>query len=275
MQVYFDSSDAQLELEAYVTKSHSRADFSPAELQNGPIWRRILDIAGLTFVLLIACYLTVLQLASATIPESALKEKKISQAGFVIEIPKLEKPKPKPKPKPKVEPPKPKRVERLRSIPDNTLRTDRVIVSKESRDVKQETDRSVMQEKSEKRALPAVQTPVVEVETEALDRNEADEGLRYAAVSGQADTIGGFRNVVSSGTANREAPEEGISRIKLDPYHYQMVNVCLRLCVKSMFNRSGISKSERDAAEGWLKITRSGAEDFSVLFQDARYLLQR
>jgi len=268
MQAYFDRFDAQLELEAFVTRSHSRADFNAAELRNGPTWRRILNIAGLAIVLTLAGYLAALHLGSANPPENASKpEKKISKANFIIEIPPLEKSKPKPKPKPKVEPPKPKPIERLRSIPDNTLATEKQIIVADSRELTREDDRSVIHESSEKRALPAVQTPVIEVETDVLDRNEVSEGLRYAAVSAAADTIGGFRNVVAAGITDRNLPEEGISRINLDPYHYQMVNLCLRLCVKSMFTRSGVSQAEMDQSARWLRIVRGSDETFTVLFR--------
>ncbi|MFH1891247.1 MAG: hypothetical protein ABIK83_01025 [Candidatus Zixiibacteriota bacterium] len=266
MQAYFDRFDAQLELETFVTRSHSGADFNAAELRNGPTWRRILNIVGLAIVLTIAGYLAAVHLGSANPPETASKpEKKISKAGFIIEIPPLEKP--KPKPQPKVEPPKPKPTERLRSIPDNTMTTEKQIIVADSRDMAKENDRSVIHESTEKRALPAVQTPVVEIETDVVDRNEVSEGLRYAAVSAAADTISGFRNVVASGTTDRNLPEEGISRIKLDPYHYQMVNLCLRLCVKSMFTHSGVSQTEMDQSEQWLKIVRGSDDKFSILFK--------
>lgn len=268
MQAYFDRFDAELELETFVTRSHSRADFNPAEIRNGPTWRRITNIMGLAIVLTLAGYFIALHLGSANAAEMISKpEKKISKVNFIIEIPPLEKPKAKPKPQPKVRPPEPKPQERLRSIPDNAMTTDKKIVVSDKRETVRENKRSVAQESSEKRALPAVNTPVIDIDADVVDRNEVSEDFRYAVVSAQADTIGGFRNVVAAGTASRDLPEEGISRIKLDPYHYQMVNLCLRLCVKTMFTRSGVSQAEMDRSSNWLKIARGSDDFFKVLFK--------
>ena len=112
--------------------------------------------------------------------------------------------------------------------------------------------------------MPAVETPVIETQPDILQRDEAAEAVRYASVSGVADTIGGFRNVAQA-TDSRELPEEDVLRTQLDPYHYQMVNVCLRLCVKSMFTHVGMSRAEKENSGGWLKVVKETDEYFSYL----------
>lgn len=268
MQAYFDYDDAQLEFETLVTRSTPTAGATSNSLKNDTVYRRLMGSFAVTLVLCALAYVLTAHLGSAACPEVTEQVRKPAhQAGFVVEIPQAIKPKPKPKetpPPPKIEKPKP--VERLRSVPDRRTDVSRQLAERKTREVKSApSDRSVNKEQLSRRAMPAVQTPMVDVKEETLNREEATESLRYAAVDAAADTIGGFADAVTE-SYSRNLPEEAISHIDLDPYHYQMVNLCLRLCVKSMFTHSGISQEEKDASAGWLKIVRGDNDYFSIKY---------
>ncbi len=262
MQPYFDRLDAELEFETLVTRSHSKADPSTDETPRRSSVRRILDILGLGIVMSIAGMLLAAHLGSAMpSPYEFKSKKKPAETRFVIEIPPKEKE--KPKPKPKVEPPKPKVTERLRSVPDSRM-TDRrePIVEEKRREEVVDHDRDIKSDKAQKRSLPAVRTPVIETKIESREA-ASNDAIRYSALEHEADTIGGIMVADASGPARALPEEEDLSRIKLDPYHYQMVNICLRLCVKTMFTHTGMNETERQTSSKWLKVVRGSEEYFS------------
>jgi hypothetical protein len=264
MQAYFDKHDADLELETLVTRSHSKADSSADNQNYGSARRRLAGVMTLSAAMSLAVVLLAAHLGSATPAKpEPIAQKSINETRFVIEIPP--KVKPKPKPKPVVEPPKPKVIRRLRSVPDSRLNKTQPLIEPKKRKAATENKRSESGESTRKRAMPAVETPVVADRADALRRDEVTENLRYAYVENYADTIGGFVDV-AGGTESRNLPDENVSHIKLDPYHYNMVSICLRLCVKSMFSYSGISQAERESSSRWLRIERGSDEHFTFLY---------
>ncbi len=268
MQAYFDRHDAELELDTFVTKSHSKADALAGDQERSFPRRRLLDVLSLSALLGVAVVLMLAHIGAAVPAKMpTVEKKKLSKASFVIEIPPMEKP--KPKPKPEIQPPKPEVTKRLRSIPDSRLNEVKPVVKQDRRQPSEENEkRSVSRESSQKRAMPAVRTPVIADQMEIQQRNETNETLRYAYVSDMADTIGGFVNV-ESGTDSRTFPEENVSHhVNLDPYHYRMVSLCLRLCVKSMFTHSGMNRAERRLSNGWLEVDRGEDEHFSCLHEE-------
>jgi len=265
MQPYFDRLDAELEFETLVTRSHSKADPSADDTSHKSFVRRVLDVIGLGIVLSIAGMLLAAHLGSAMPTTSEFKsKKKPAETRFVIEIPPKEKEKPKPEPKPKLEPPKPKVTERLRSVPDSKMTQRQTPKAEDNRHEQVvEQDRDITSEQSTKRSLPAVRTPVIETKVESREA-ASNDAIRYSALDQVADTIGGVMVADASGPA-RTLPEENsdLTRIKLDPYHYQMVNICLRLCVKTMFTHTGMSSAEHETSNSWLKVVRGSEEYFS------------
>jgi hypothetical protein len=75
------------------------------------------------------------------------------------------------------------------------------------------------------------------------------------------------KSVETSEGGTRAAAEGGPSHVKLDPYHYQMVNVCLRLCVKSMFTHAGLDQSDQASSRSWLRVHNDKASFFEFNFR--------
>jgi hypothetical protein len=264
MQAFFDRYDAELEYETLVSRSQAKADPSAdSNSTHRSAIRRGVDIVGLAAALFVAAILFANHIATAS-PEFQVQkpEPKVETASFIIEIPPPPKVEIKPLPKPPE--PEPKPVERLRSVPDRQIEHKQKPVDMKKRDTqKQQYDRNI-DERVAKRAMPAVSTPVIDESIEILERVSSDDRLGYAVLDAHYDTIGAF--TPSAGpNANRYAPDEDLSRIKLDPYHYQMVNVCMRLCLKSMFTHSGLSEQQAGASSSWLRVNRSDNASFEYL----------
>ncbi len=296
MQAYFDRDDANLEAEALLTQSTSDRDAGDEVADFGR--RRYLNLLGFTVALgLIAVFLAV-HLGSIE-PALSYQEPKFEkpEVRFEIEIPEPEVEQPKPKPKPKVEPPKPEpeKVERLRSVPDQKIQKirqnekldERREVRETDRDVETEVvknrvndkirernevrdnERDVKTESTSERSLPAVRTPKIVAQETVADRDVSHESIRQSTVSGLAKTTGDFVDEIAPQVNRGGLPEEGLSRIKLDPYTYQMVNVCLRLCAQSMFTHTGMSGEAQEGSSRWLKVSRgSGGNSFSYRFNE-------
>jgi hypothetical protein len=96
-------------------------------------------------------------------------------------------------------------------------------------------------------------------------RGSAEEGVRLASVPGRIGTASEYAASPVVGE-QRSLSESGLSRVKLDPYHYQMVSVCLRQCVRSMFTRAGLDKQEQADAREWLKVSRAASSYFEFRF---------
>ena|GEM_PF-2564519 len=264
MQAFFDRYDAELEYETLVSRSQSKADPSAdSNSTHRSAIRRGADIVGLSVVLFVAAIVFANHIATAS-PEfdTQKPEPKVETASFIIEIPPPPKIEPKPMPKPPE--PEPEPVERLRSVPDRQIEYKRKSIDAKERDThRQQYDRNDDYQVAQ-RAMPAVSTPVIEESIEILERAASDDRLGYAVLDAHYDTIGAF--TPSSGpNENRNVPDEDLSRIKLDPYHYQMVNVCMRLCLKSMFTHSGLSKRQTDASSPWLRANRTDNASFEYL----------
>ena len=92
-------------------------------------------------------------------------------------------------------------------------------------------------------------------------RGSAKEGVRQTAMPEQIGTAS-ERYTSNEVGEQRTMSESGLSRVKLDPYHYQMVNICLRQCVRTMFAHTGMDESEIAGSKGWLKVTRGNDNYF-------------
>ncbi len=294
MQAYFDRDDAHLEADALLSHSASDRDSGDDVADFGR--RRYLNLAAFSAGLGLLAFLLVIQLTSVE-PAFSFQQpdKDKPDMRFVIEIPKPEQQQPKPKPKPKIEKPKPEPVERLRAVPDRTMHVirpteklqDRREVKDKERDVEQDvaknriqekihdrnevrdSERDVKKESTTKRTLPAVRTPKIVTKEEAVQRDVSQEAVRQTTVSGLAETTGDFVEDIAprSGVSNLSSEGEGLSRINLDPYTYQMVNVCLRLCATSMFTHSGMDEAEASSSAQWLKVNRgAGHSSFSYRY---------
>lgn len=267
MQAFFDRDDAELELNSIMGKTASPEDTSSGFLGSNRNRRNIISttvaLAGLAFlVVILAGYFGSLPIkvqAAAIAPIEF-------DARFVIEIPKPKPDKPKPKFKPVVKPPEPKPVERLRSIPD---RTTQVLQQKtqltgraESRDIQ----RVAQQEAATERSLPATIAPTVAATDEFAQRDFVQEQTdRSTTIALKTDRS---RDLVGEPTSrtNRAVAETGVSRVKLDPYHYQMVNICLRQCVRMMFTHAGLNETEKTVSKDWLRVLRGSENHFDFKF---------
>lgn len=255
MQVYFDEYDAELEYESIVSRSGSKAEPSVGNDVHPSARRYTLEVVVLAVLMCTVIFVFTDHLVSANpVLKISEPEPEVKVPSFVIEIPPQIKEKPKPKPEfqePKKEPP-PK--ERLRSVPDRQIEQRQMAVEMKDRESReQQHDRNVKEQES-KRAMPAVATPVIERSPDLAERIDTDEMLAYVSMDAYADTIGAFTQRSSSEGDVRAVPDENVSRIKLDPYHYQMVNVCLRLCMKSMFTHSGMSERRHESSSTWLRV---------------------
>ncbi|MCK4656688.1 MAG: hypothetical protein KAT85_06630, partial [candidate division Zixibacteria bacterium] len=256
MQAFFDRYDAELEYETLVSRSRAKADPSAdSNSTTRSATRRAVDIIGLSVLLFVAAIVFADHIATAN-PEFQVQkpEPKVETVSFIIEIPPPPKVELKPLPKPPE--PEPEPVERLRSVPDRQIEHRRKTVDTKERDTqKRQYDRNTDNQVAQ-RAMPAVSTPVIEESIEILERVASDDRIGYAVLDAHYDTIGAFTQSAGP-NENRYVPDEDLSRIKLDTYHYQMVNVCMRLCLKSMFTLSGLSEQRADASSSWLRVNRS------------------
>lgn len=264
MQAFFDRDDAELEYETLVSRSQAKADPSAdSNSTTKSATRRAIDIIGVAVLLFVAAIVFADHIATAN-PEFQVQkpEPKVETASFIIEIPPPPKVEPKPAPMPPE--PEPEPVERLRSVPDRQIEHRQKSVDAKDRDTKKQRYDRNLDEKVAQRAMPAVSTPVIDESIEILERVASDDRLGYAVLDAHYDTIGAF--TPSAGpNEKRYVPDEGLSRIKLDPYHYQMVNVCMRLCMKSMFTHSGLSEQRVDASSSWLRVNRNDNASFEYL----------
>ena len=114
--------------------------------------------------------------------------------------------------------------------------------------------------------MPATIAPVVAEVDEFTQRDYVQEQIRT-----QHDDLIANRpqsRPVGEATTrnNRAVADAGVSRIQLDPYHYQMVNICLRQCVRSMFMHTGLDEMEQASSKDWLKVTRAADNYFEFKF---------
>jgi hypothetical protein len=263
MQAYFDEHDAELEYESIVSRSGAKAEPSVGNDVHPSARRYTLEVVVLAVLMFTVIFVFTDHLVSANpVMKISKPDPQVKTPSFVIEIPPQIKEKPKREPEfqePKKEPP-PK--ERLRSVPDRQIEQRQMVEKIKDRDNReQQHDRNVS-DKTTKRAMPAVATPVIERSPDLAERVDSDEMLAYACMDAYADTIGAYTQRSSTEGDVRSVPSENVSRIKLDPYHYQMVNVCLRLCMKSMFTHSGMSEQRRERSSTWLRMYGSARFEY-------------
>jgi hypothetical protein len=259
MQSYFNHDDADIELDAVLngnpTQKYLAADFDMDESNK---WVKFLILASLlvTFVFTLKLNL------SSAIPEFNLQDKMKVVNKFTVEIPEEEKPKVKKIPKQK-EPPKPKdrKPPVRRKMPEAYVSRRKPIVEQQ-RDIKQDQAREQVDEKATVREMPTVQTPVIEKSDLAV-RENANEQMRMVSADIASDTV---RQYSYEGIEVRDAPTAEVSHSELDPYHYQMVDLCLRLCAQSIFLREGGGIPQQKYSYDWLKI-KKGPDGDAMYFK--------
>ena len=261
MQSYFNSDDAEVELDAALNgnprEPYFAIDFDSNEAGN------VIRFLVLATLLITFVFTLFLNLSSAH-AKFELRDQKIKVANsFTIEIPEPVKPKIKELPKQqKKETPKPKDRRppvRRRSAPQ--AYTNRAVPDEiQDRDMKQDINREHVEDKAVVRDMPAVQTPVIE-KSDLVVREKASEQVRYASAVISSDTV---REYSYEGIVVRDAPTVEVSHSQLDPYHYNMVDLCLRLCAQSIFLREGGGIPEQKYSYDWLKIKKSGNENLML-----------
>ncbi len=257
MQSYFNNDDAEIELDAVLngnpTQKYLAADF---DMDQTSRWIKLLVLGSL----LVALVFTLEMNLSSTIPKFKVDTDKLKIINkFTVEIPKEEKPKIKPPPKPK-ETPKPKPKDRRppvrRKMPEAYVSRKKPIIE-DNRDIKQDQVRDQVDEKATVREMPTVQTPVIE-KSDLVVRENANEQVRMLSAAIASDTV---RQYSYEGIEVRDVPTTEVSHSQLDPYHYQMVDLCLRLCAQSIFLREGGGIPEQKYAYDWLRIKKGGNEN--------------
>ena len=268
MQSYFNYDDAEIELDAALNgnprERYFAIDFDRNEAGN---MIRFLVLATLLVTFVFTLFLN---LSSANAKFELRDEKMKVAHTFTIEIPEPEKPKIKEMPKQeKKEVPKPmdrRPPVRRRSAPQNyASRT--VPEELQNRDMKQDINREHIEEKAVVRDMPAVETPVIE-KSDLKVRENATEQIRYASAVIASDTV---REYSYEGIVVRDAPTSEVSHSHLDPYHYNMVDLCLRLCAQSIFLREGGGIPEQKYSYSWLKIKKSGTENLLLFAHNGRW----
>jgi hypothetical protein len=275
MQSFFNPDDARLEDEAVISGN-------PIEKCLVNEYTRTGDETGKFFILvgLLVVFIFVLKsnLSSST-PNFFidLEEKEtISENKFTVEMikPEIIKPKPKPKPDPpkEVETKKVRRrvVERSnRRAPEEVRRRVRRQPMEKRREIKAEVNRDMEQEQVVKRDMPKLTAPVIE-NMETVDRSQANEPVRQVLADISNDTL---RSYDYGDIEVRHAPSMEISHSELDPYHYQMVDLCLRLCAQSLFLRQSASLARSDFGVNWLKIERGDGNNRMLILHKNTWLV--
>ena len=234
MQSYFNRDDADVEANEALGDVHG--DRHTAGEYSDQRGSRAINFSVLAVLLVVFVFTMKANLSSSTL-DLKLEEKKKQVAHtfeFKIPEPEIKKEPPKPKPKKEIQRPKDRRPPTRRMAPEQyatVLKPDKL----QERDVKQDEARENIQEQAVVREVPTVQTPVIE-RTQETVRQKADEKMRNVGAVISGDTT---RIYASAGIEVRNAPVMEVSHSELDSYHYQMVSLCLRLCVQSIFLRDG------------------------------------
>ncbi len=266
MQAYFDRDDADLEYGTIVGKEASNTD-APGGILDAVLNRRNAVYAFVTTVgLTVMALFVVGYFGSVPWSAQAIAQTPEINTRFIIELPKPQPQKPKPIVKPIIKPAETRPVERLRSIPDKSTQVLRPKMQLSGRTTSRDAQRVSQQEAAAERSLPATIAPVVAEVDEFAQRDYVQEQSdRSTTTSLRTDRV---REPVGEATTrnNRAVADAGVSRIQLDPYHYQMVNICLRQCVRSMFMHTGMDEMEQAYSKEWLKVTRAADNYFEFRF---------
>jgi len=256
MQSYFNHDDAWIEfdgvLHSNVHENYSSIDFAADSVSNRMKFA-ILGSLLVTMVLLIGT-----NLSSSVPPINTDERQFVVEHSFIVEIPEPEKIKVKPPPEKKVEPPKPKdrKPPTRRKMPEQYASVMSTNVEPR-RDVIEDKNREQVTEEAMVREIPQIQTPVIERSDLAAREKVADKIRQVSAVV-TSDTV---RQYSYSDIEVRNAPTALVSHSQLDPYHYQMVDICLRLCAQSMFLRDGVGSGGQNYNQNWLKVDKSGGKN--------------
>jgi len=256
MQSHFNHDDADIEVDEALSGAHGEKQFAGA--YHNQTGNRTINFSVLVVLLIVFVFTMKANLSSSNL-NFKMEDKKIQVAhSFKFEIPEPEKKKepPKPKPKQEIQKPKDRRPPTRRRAPEqfaSAITPDKL----QERDVKQDVSRDNLQEQAVVREVPTVQTPVIE-RTNQTVRQKVNEQARQVGAVISGDTS---RVYAHTGIEVRNAPSLEVSHSELDPYHYQMVSLCLRLCVQSIFLRD---TGTRQYNSDWLKVEKSA--DHNRLF---------
>jgi len=249
MQTYFNHDDAEIEASAAINGNPREYFFAQdfADHGKGGYWRFFIT------TLILGTFLFVMNNQLSTkIPEINISKPKLVVAHtFNVEIPEPKPPKVKKIPKKEITPPKDRKP--LRRKKPQTYASAVKPEIKKSREIKTDEVREQINEVAAVREVPRIETPVIEANDFKSRENAAME-VRHVSVSSGVDTV---RHYSYGGIEERHVPTIEVSHTQLDQYHYQMVNVCLRLCAQSLFLRSGAGIPEQKYPSDWLKVEKS------------------
>lgn len=266
MQAYFDRDDADVEQQRILANGWSHTDPDAESCADALGRNKYLNLLALSAGVATLALIVVFHLGSAEpLQSQSIPDPNIPEIRFIVETAKPEPPKPRPKPKAEVLQEKPQPQDRLRSIPDKLTRQIRPQGEQHLREEKVEIERNDVGETVADRSLPAIKTPQVAVSERTTARHDVQEGNRQASVPGRE--ISRQSGIPTGSTGEHRAiPDSGPSHIKLDPYHYQMVTICLRLCVRTIFTHAGMNDEEREKSRDWLRVKREGEDFFEFRF---------
>lgn len=267
MQLYFNREDARVEVnEALKDASGDRHTAGEFHDQGG---NRAVNLTVLLVLLVVFVFTMKANLSSSSLDLKLVEKKKQLAHTFEFKIPEPEIKKEPPKPKPRQEIPKPKdrRPPTRRHAPEQyatAIKPEKL----QDRDMKQDQARENLQEQAVVREVPTVQTPVIERTQQTVRQNVNEQARQVSAVI-SGDTT---RIYAAAGIEVRNAPVLEVSHSELDPYHYQMVSICLRLCVQSLFLRDTGGKQY---SADWLRIDKSeGRNRLSIMHRGSWFVLE-
>jgi hypothetical protein len=261
MQSYFNQDDAWLEVDE-VLNGNSHEKYNGSEFAADSVSSRMKF--GVLATLLIAIVMILGTNLSSSVPTIVIDEHEVLiENSFTVEIPEPEPIKIKPPPKKKIEPPKPKdrKPPTRRKVPEQYASVMSTNVEPR-RDMVEDKNREQIAEEAMVREIPQIQTPVIERSDLAVREKVADKIRQVSAVV-TSDTV---RQYSYSDIEVRNAPTALVSHSQLDPYHYQMIDICLRLCVQSIFLRERVGTASKDYNSDWLKVEKNNNQN-NLLFK--------
>jgi len=265
MQSYFNPDDARLEVHNIISGHSSKSFFTEGFPYNG----RTESFKFLVLVSLLFVFILIMKYnLSSTEPVFILSPPKQQvDHSFTVEIPK---PKIKKIEKPIVKIQKPKSrkpiAPKRRSAEAYAATYNPQI--KESRDLKQEQNREQLTETAVARAIPSIESPVIELDAKA-DRAQASDQIRQVSEVIVSDTV---REYAHAEPGERHAPDIEFSHTELDPYYYQMVDICLRLCAQSIFLRQNVGDGDQRFSSNWLKVDTGDNNNSMLIKHQGRWV---
>jgi hypothetical protein len=271
MQSFFNPDDARLEDDALISGNPIEKCLVNEYTRTGDETGKFFILVGLLIVFIFVLKTNLSSSTPAFLVD--LKGRNVaSENKFVVEIIKPEIKKPKPKPEPPKEVPTKKvrrQVERTaRRAPEQVQQRVRRQPREQRREIKAEIDRKTEEEEIVQREMPQLTAPVIE-KMELADRSQAKEPVRQVLAEISNDTL---RSYEYGDIQVRNAPSMEFSHSELDPYHYQMVDLCLRLCAQSLFLRQSGNLKKSDYGVNWLKVERGEDNNRMLINHDGSWV---